>query len=125
MRICKPHWDVCKAAIEKAGLSSLISEDTPKKQIEEAVAVSEGKPSEKPPFDPLMSMNNHWWSVSLEAGGLAMMGHNPAEGSDGHFCPLCELAAHYKEFIVEKQVASIADQMAQYARDQKLIPGVQ
>lgn len=123
MRICKDHWALCRQAIEDRGLSSLVARDG-KEACDNAVADLEGEPDPKNErFDPLMSMNWHWYAVALQAGGLAMMGEGPAE-NDGHLCPLCELDVHYADFNPAERVNDVADQMAAWARGEGLIPGV-
>lgn len=120
MKICHDHWGICRDAVRDAGLDGLGSRDG-EEAIERFTAELQEVSPEKN-FDPLMSMNSHWWSVALKCGGLAMMGETPDGSNDGHFCPLCELDSHYKEFDVLVEVRSVADQMAKYARAEKLIP---
>lgn len=123
MRICKDHWALCRQAIEDRGLSSLVARNG-KEACYNAVADIEGEPDPKNErFDPLMSMNWHWSSVALQAGGLAMMGEGPAE-NDGNLCPLCELDVHYADFNPAERVNDVADQMAAWARSEGLIPSV-
>lgn len=123
MRMCKDHWDVCRQAVENKGLGQLVARDGVE-ACDNAVADLKGEPDPKHErFDPLMSMNWHWSSVALKAGGLAMMGKGPDE-NEGHFCPLCELAAHWPDFNPQTSVNDVADQMATWARSEGLIPAL-
>lgn len=120
MRICLPHWQVCRDAVSEAGLDGLVSSDGG--EVVERVSREFRGEEDAKDFDPLMAMNSHWWSVALEHGGLAMMGEAPDGSNEGHFCPLCELASHYKDFDPKTEVNSVASQMATYARSENLIP---
>lgn len=122
MRICTKHWDVCKAAVDKHGLSSLVS-NSGREACDKMMAEMQGAPT-KQNFDPLLSMNNHWWSVALQCGGLYLMGQNEDGSNDGHYCPLCELESHYKEFKAEAEVDMVADQMSKWARKEGLLPAL-
>lgn len=123
MKMCQPHWDVCREAIRERGLEPLVAKSGAaamaniKQELEGATA----------PFDPLMSMNNHWWGNALQNGGLYLMGvdveANPH--NEGHYCPLCEFEKHREGFVAKDEVGAVADQMADYARANGLIAKVQ
>lgn len=123
MRICKQHWAEMREAIEARGMSGLIAKDG-KQAVDDTVADLNKEPDPKNErFDPLMSMNWHWGSIALKAGGLGMMGEGP-ESNDGHFCPICELASHYDDFKPKAEIAEVADQMLDWARTEGLVPKV-
>src|SRR5690348_12627614 len=113
MRICREHWKMMRDAVETRGLSGLVAKDG-KQAVDDMVSELRGEPDAKHErFDPLMSMNWHWSGVAMEAGGLAIMGKGP-DSNDGHFCPICELAAHYSDFKPEVSIGNVADQMREW-----------
>ena len=118
MRICKEHWAMCREAIDERGMSDLGA-----KSGEEAAAdmVAELN-GEDAKFDPLMSMNNHWSSEALRAGGLYLMGETENGENDGHYCPICEFEKNAEGFEAKPAIGMIADQMRQYACEAGLIP---
>lgn len=79
MRICPDHWQLCRDAIETAGLSSLVAVDG-EEAFRRITDEMQGGSKEKN-FDPLMEMNWHWTGLGLELGGLGMMGETP-DGRD-------------------------------------------
>lgn len=122
MKICTPHWQLCREAVEQNGLSSLISKDGD--ELAERLAASMEDPQEVTNFDPLFAMSNHFVCEALKAGGLYLMG-KPADGSnDGQFCPICEFIKHSKDFDAKAQIDNIAVQMAIWARGKGLIQKV-
>lgn len=120
MRICTEHWEVCKTAVDSRGLMVLSSVDG-KEAIDRLTEELEGAPA-KETFDPLMSMNNHWWSTALKLGGLYMMGQPEDGRNEGHYCPICEIRDHYQGFDATKEIEAVADQMRLWAIDEKLLP---
>jgi len=80
MKLCLPHWNQLKEAIEATGLSKYVAPDG-KAAIRNLVGGLEGKP-ERDVFDPLMAANLAIWSNALDKGGLYMM--------TGDYCPICE-----------------------------------
>ncbi|TAN09876.1 MAG: hypothetical protein EPN45_07230 [Rhizobiaceae bacterium] len=122
MRICKDHWSMCRAAIEERGMSGLVARDG-KEATDNAMEELQGG---NPPFDPLMSMNWHWSGEAMRCGGLYLMAVDPENNPDneGHYCPICEFAKHSEGFEAKVAIDMIADQMADYARAEGLIPQV-
>lgn len=122
MRFCKPHWDMCRKAIDDRGVSGLIAKDG-KTAVDDAVADLQGEPDPKNErFDPLMSMHWHWTNHALRNGGLYLMGENEDGSNDGHYCPICEFEKHMRGFDAEKDIAIVADQMLHWARGEGLVP---
>lgn len=123
MKMCSAHWQTCRQAIDAVGLGGLVTQGGDA-LLERVVGPElEGAPLTQR-FDPLWSINSHWWGVALECGGLSIM-ETPEDGrNDGHYCPLCEMAAHYPDFIVDVEVGKVADDMAAWARTEKLIPAL-
>lgn len=121
MRFCQLHWDMCREAISQRGMEGLIAKSG-EQAVKNAMAELEG---EKPPFDPLMSMNWHWYSAALKNGGLYLMEQDPSGANEGHYCPLCEFTKHAKGFDGKTEIEKVADQMAAWCREQGLIPKIQ
>lgn len=120
MRICKKHWALCRAAISDHGLDHLIAKDG-KAAADSFVAEVKG---EETPFDPLMAMNNHWFSCAIDAGGIYLMFINEQENPDneGHYCPICEYEKHSEGFDAPAAIDSIAEQLLAYCRKNNIIP---
>ena len=119
MRICKEHWQMCRDAIDELGMGHLGAKSG---KVALDNIVDELQTGETPPFDPLMSMNNHWWSEALQSGGLYLMGQ-PEDGSnEGHYCPVCEFSKHQKGFDARSTIHNIASQMQAYCYDEGIIP---
>lgn len=122
MRICKPHWQVRRDAVESRGMMSLVSADG-EEALDRTVDELKGGDTKKN-FDPLMSMHWHFTNLALEYGGLYLMG-TPEDGSnDGNFCPFCEFEKHNKEFIPKEQIEKVADEMRAWCLEEKLIPAI-
>ncbi len=122
MKICKDHWDVCHKAIDERGMSSLVA-NSGEAAMESLVADLQGQATNKD-FDPLMSMHWHWTNSALRAGGLWTMEQDPSGKNDGHYCPICIYCEKEPGFIAEESVGKVADQMAEWARSEGLIPSV-
>jgi hypothetical protein len=120
MKMCQKHWDLCRAAIDSHGLAPLVAANG-QEACNKMMAEMEGAPTREN-FDPLLSMNNHWWATALQCGGLYLMGQNQDGSNDGHYCPLCELDSHYKEFVPEAEVNMVADQMLEWVKKEGLLP---
>lgn len=120
MKMCKLHWETCRDAIRERGMYDLVlkSGEAALENIEKELK------GDTAHFDPLMAMNNHWWGAALQAGGLYLMGEAPDGSNEGHYCPLCEFEKHSEGFVAEEAVGAIADQMADHARKEGLIPAV-
>jgi hypothetical protein len=123
MKVCMKHWAIMREEVEAHGLSALVSSNG-----EELLArtVEELKGGDlKRTFDPLMSMNYHFTNNALTCGGLYLMGQNDTGENDGEFCPVCEFEKHSKGFDARTQISRVADQMAEWARSENLIPKTQ
>jgi hypothetical protein len=117
MKVCTSHWKLMRDTIEDRGMGGLVlkSGEALGENIEKELN------GEKAHFDPLMSMNTHWWSVALQNGGLYLMGTPEDGANEGHYCPLCEFEKHSEGFVAVEAVGSIADQMRDYAIAENLI----
>lgn len=98
MRMCQPHWDTLRAAIDERGLSQLVAADgeAAARRVQRELEGVDGPDD----FDPLMSSMFAIFSNSLDvvasAGAnvqaseqevaAAVLAFNQAE-----HCPLCEL----------------------------------
>lgn len=85
MKMCMPHWEELKTAIDDRGLSKFIA---PSGEVLAKNLVTELQGGEKK-FEPLMGANIAIMSNALQMGGLYLM--------TGDFCPLCELEKHTPE----------------------------
>src|SRR5258708_3288674 len=85
MRICDPHWNQLKTAIDERGLSGFVSKDG-EAAVKIFVATASGAEG-KDVFDPLLQANLAIWGNALEAFGPEIM-------SEGAPCPLCALDNH-------------------------------
>ncbi len=133
MMICPTHWQQMRDAVEERGMTHLVARNG-KEAVDNLVAEAEGH---KPAFDPLMAMNNNFWSAALEHGGLGVMGvpedDHPliaATTTDAkgmrHFCPLClarELGAQPE--TDQQWIRGCADAMLKHARGEGLMPALQ
>ena len=120
MKMCSKHWEVCKEAVKSRGMWDLVARNG-EEAAENLMTEAQGG---KAPFDPLMSMNNHWWGNALQNGGLYLMNLDLAANpeNEGHYCPLCEYEKHSKGFDAKAAVEQVADQMLQYCRSERLVP---
>jgi hypothetical protein len=116
MKICQKHWGIMRQTIIDRGMGNLGAESS--EDACEAIAseLNGGAPA----FDPNMSMHWHWTNAAMRAGGLYLMGDNPAT-PDGHYCPVCEFEKNLSGFDAAKEVGDIADQMRNYALEHGLI----
>jgi hypothetical protein len=109
MKICTEHWNMMRTAITKVGIEHLISKSN--ESLKEKI-ISEAK-GEKETFDPLYSMNNHYWSMGIESGGLYILEDSGAPENDGQYCPLCE-AEKYTNFNSQKDINRVAEEIKEY-----------
>lgn len=88
MKMCIPHWEELKKAVEDRRMGHLISKSGEElfEGIKEQI---DGNPTA--PYDPLMDACMMIYSAGLEAGGLYLMG---AKEDGTEYCPLCELKEH-------------------------------
>lgn len=88
MKICQPHWDQLRKAVEEAGLAQFISSGGEEviRRITTELESEKQKPTAAT-FDPLMNANFAIWSNALSMGGLYLMGQDE---NDNPYCPICE-----------------------------------
>lgn len=122
MKFCQEHWSLCRKAVDDRGMSSLVARDG-QAALDNVVAELQGDDAKKT-FDPLMSLHWHFVNEALRCGGLYVMGDDPSGKNEGHYCPLCEFASNSHGFIAEEAIGNIANQMADWARSEGLIPAV-
>lgn len=85
MKMCQPHWDRLKAAIEHRGLGHLIAANA---RDAHARAVSDLKGESDPTdFDPLMSATWMIYGKATQDLGLGIMG---VDDKGEQYCPVCE-----------------------------------
>lgn len=118
MKMCMPHWEMCREAVTDRGMYGLVLKSG-KAAVDNIVEELQGG---EPAFDPLMSLNNHFWGEALRCGGLYLMGQNETGENGGHYCPICELEKNSRAYIAKEAIGSIADQMRDHAIKQKMIP---
>lgn len=92
MKICDPHWQQLKQAIDERGLTPFVAKDG-EHAAENMIAQLQGEDT-KENFDPLMSATCMIWSNSLEAFGIEIIQPDAP-------CPLCLLDKHAKECTEE------------------------
>jgi hypothetical protein len=102
-------------AVEERGMSALVCSDG-KEVADRVVQELEG---EKPLFDPLLALNNHFFCEALRCGGLYLMALNE-QGE--HYCPLCEFEKHASGFDAKSTIAANADAMLEHCRTEGLLP---
>jgi hypothetical protein len=85
MKMCQPHWEQLRKAIDERGLSGFINKSGEAATVEITSQIH-GTEDKDRPYDPLLAANFAIWSNALKCGGLYLM--------SGGYCPLCELEAH-------------------------------
>lgn len=115
MKLCLPHWQSLRAAIDARGLTTLIAKDG-SVATNQMIGSLSGQP-DKETFDPLMAANLGIWGNAIDAGGLYLMGQKP-DGSA--YCPLCELKEHGGDPQV--WITAAADDSLKRARELGLAP---
>jgi hypothetical protein len=128
MKMCAPHWQTMRDAIEEKGLSGLVAKsgeaamDAQVRQIEEHQRTgSVSEQTTKETFDPLMSMHWHFSNNALRCGGLYIMGQREDGENDGHYCPLCEFEKNAEGFVAREEIGKVADQMRDYCINEGVI----
>lgn len=116
MKICQPHWDLLKSAIDERGLMHLVS-NSGQVAAEKIQGQLSGQP-EKETYDPLLAANFAIWSNAIEMGGLYLIG-------DGNqYCPICESESHGSH-NAEWWIKNAADEQLNRARELRLVPLIQ
>jgi hypothetical protein len=111
MKMCQPHWDALRAAIDGRGLMRLVSGngEVVAKKLEGQLIGQD----EKDTFDPLMAANLAIFSNALKGGGLYLM--------LGDYCPICESEQHGGP-MAEWWINHAADDQLERARELGLTP---
>jgi hypothetical protein len=115
MKICPTHWQMLRDAVTERGMDKLVSRDG-REACDRMIQEMEGQ---APLFDPLLALNNHFWSEALRCGGLYLMGLN--EQAE-HYCPICEFERHVKGFDAKVRIGENADAMLEHCRTEGLLP---
>lgn len=116
MRLCQPHWDALKLAIEDRGLMQFVSGSGEK--VTDKIVAELGGDRGPDTFDPLMSANMAIWSNALHGGGLYLMG---ADEAGNQYCPLCESELH-GGYEASWWISHAADDQLERARTMNLLP---
>lgn len=112
MKICQPHWDALKTAIDIRGLSHLVAKSAKDavERLKDEVAGVETDDT----FDPLMAAHTAITCRALKCGGLYLM--------TGDFCPLCEAEKHGGEpGLAQKWIDSCSDFMRKECAEKGLL----
>lgn len=127
MRMCNDHWAAMRQAVEDRGMTHLVA-----RSGEDAMAsIVDQLQGGTGTWDPLMAMNNNFFSAALEYGGLGMLtqppeGHGHMDGGERAWCPLCEAKIRGDGPDTDKVwIAECADAMLAHARDKGLVPVAQ
>lgn len=91
MKMCMPHWERLRTAIQERGIWHLVSRNGEEAKQRLEKSLESGKIES---FDPLISAHNMIVSNAVRSGGMYLMGEKP-DGSE--YCPLCELDLHLTE----------------------------
>lgn len=118
MKICQPHWDKLRQAINDRGLSGLIA-GSGEKATESLVRQLEGS-EDLSDYDPLMACNWAFHTEALRLGGLYLMG---TDENGNQYCPLCEADFHGGH--AQEWIDGCADAQLEFAREKGLIARVQ
>jgi hypothetical protein len=120
MKMCKPHWDQLRSAIDARGLTALVAENN-KVATERIKAQLDPNSPDNAGFDPLMNANFAIWSNALEQGGGYLIF---GDENGNPYCPLCESEKH-GGYPADWYITHAADDQLQRARELKLIPPIQ
>jgi len=120
MKICQPHWDALRKAIDDRGLSGLVAGDGHKAHAA-MVREIEGR-SEPGDWDPLMAANWSIHSRALECGGLYLLA---SDENGRQYCPLCEAEKHGGAGCAQEWIDGCSNAMLEHARENHLIPDIQ
>jgi hypothetical protein len=139
MKMCQPHWDALRAAIEERGLMGFVA-NSGQAAINKVVDDLEGAP-EKQTFEPLMAANMAIWNNTMSAcaqynaNPLAMMSADPDHPE--RECPICflnwlhvehiqnctnENCTYPKEFTFNWMIERASDDQLERAREFGFVP---
>ena len=113
MKICQPHWDRLRKALDVRGIGHLGAKSSGE-AMRNVVTELEGREAEND-FDPMMACNNMIWSAGMRDIGLSIMANNE-DGSEK--CPICERA----KMTEEAWIAGPADEALKIAKEKGLVP---
>jgi hypothetical protein len=119
MKMCQPHWDQLRAAIDARGMGHLGAKDSTG-ALERAQAEVEGTATDKT-FDPLMAANFGIFNNALRAGGMYLM---QQDENGNEYCPLCELEKHNHAVKAADWIREASDEQLRYCKTHKLVPDV-
>lgn len=111
MKMCQPHWDALRKAIEDRGLYHLVAKDG-KTAIDNLKAELEGR-GDKSNYDPLMTANLMICDTALQMGGLYLL--------NGEHCPLCEAAKHLGANAPEVWINGCTDSILEYCQKHGIV----
>lgn len=118
-RMCMPHWDALRAAIDARGLSSMVAGDGVElgRRIEREITTGEQTSDS---FDPLMGANIAILNNAM--GVLERAGVNPLElmMGEGEHCPICVLNEGHKRACTEDGCTFSYDNWIDHAADDML-----
>ncbi len=118
MKMCIPHWEELKKAIEDRRMGHLISKSG--EEVSEIVTAQlEGDPHAG--YDPLMDACMMIYTGGVQAGGLYLMGEKE-DGSE--YCPLCELEAHQTEVKASDWINGCTDAILKHCTEKGLMKDV-
>jgi hypothetical protein len=121
MKMCPEHWAALKKAIQDRALWPLVNQSGEAAK-EEITRELDGANDDAKGFDPLLRANWMIFNRALESGGLYLMTAKP-DGSE--HCPLCEAEKALGAGEAQRWIDGCTDSLRLYAREIKLIPGVQ
>lgn len=88
MKMCQPHWEELRAAIDARGLTPLVADGGKQAMRNIESEVNDGSTIAN--FDPLMAAHNAIWSNCMNLAGLTVMAPND-DGSER--CAYCYILA--------------------------------
>ena len=112
MRICQPHWDRIRKALDDRGIGHLGAKSGAE-AVRAIVTELEGRAAEND-FDPLMGCNNMIFAEGLKRCGLVLM--TPKEDGSER-CPICESMEQYAEWWIQGP----ADAMFKEAKEKGIV----
>lgn len=115
MKMCAPHWDELRRAIDDAGMGHLVNKSGEELFDRSIQPELEGEPAK---FDPLFSAAMAIYSNAIQAGGLYLM---TAKEDGTEYCPVCEAFAHGQK----NWIAQATNACKEHCIEDGLIPGLQ
>ena len=119
MKICSDHWNMIRSSVISHGLDHLGAKSG-EQAIQDIKKELDGTTTTDD-FDPNMSHHWHWTNNAISNGGLYLMGQNKDGSNDGQYCPVCELAKHYKDFVPQTEIDKVSSQMLSFCKEKGLV----